>query len=427
MPSVHQCRDKISTFLATECAEGRVLGPFDPDWVPMVHTSRLGAVPKSTPGKYRLIVDLSYPEGHSVNDGIDENLCSLSYVSVEEAAQTVLRLGRGTLLAKVDIRNAYRNLSVHPDDRWLLGMYWKGQVFIDTVLPFGLRSAPKIFNSVADALEWVIRSAGVAEICHYLDDFLVAGAPGTPGCSEALAVLVGHMEWLGFPVADEKLEGPTTKLIFLGIEIDSESLVMRLPQEKLAALKGLISSWKDRRWCIRSELQSLAEKLQQACKVVQPGRSFLRRVFQLLKGTQHAHHHIRLNRSFRSDLAWWDLFLESWNGVSLLRPAKLAVPHHHLYSDASGGFGCGALWGTQWFQFKWPQSYAEVTIAPKELVPIVMACMIWGSCWQGKVVHLCCTCMTCNTHTPGHPSTADEAWYCAYILTCLCPQSINLG
>jgi len=156
----------------------------------------------------------------------------------------------------------------------------------------------------------------------------------------------------------------------------------------LAALKGLISSWKDRRWCIRSELQSLAGKLQQACKVVQPGRSFLRRVFQLLKGTQHAHHHIRLNRSFRSDLAWWDLFLESWNGVSLLRPAKLAVPHHHLYSDASGGFGCGALWGTQWFQFKWPQSYAEVTIAPKELVPIVMACMIWGSCWQGKVVHV---------------------------------------
>ena len=89
----------------------------------MIHTSRLGADPKSTPGKYRLIVDFLYCEGQSVNDGIDEGLCSLSYVSVEEAAQMVLRLGWGTLLAKVDIRNAYRNLSVHPDDGWLLGMY----------------------------------------------------------------------------------------------------------------------------------------------------------------------------------------------------------------------------------------------------------------------------------------------------------------
>ena len=121
----------------------------------MVQVNRMGAVPKSTPGKYRLIVDLSYPEGQSVNSRISEALCSLSYVSVEGAAQIMLRLGRGALLAKVDIRNAYRNIPVHPDDRWLLGLSWKGDIFIDTVLPFGLRSAPKIFNSVADALDRV--------------------------------------------------------------------------------------------------------------------------------------------------------------------------------------------------------------------------------------------------------------------------------
>ena len=127
----------------------------------MVQVNRMGAVPKSTPGRYRLIVDLSYPEGQSVNRRISEALGSLSYVSVEGAAQTVLHLGRGALLAKVDIRNAYRNIPVHSDDRWLLGLSWKGDIFIDTVLPFGLRSAPKIFNSVADALEWIVRSNGV--------------------------------------------------------------------------------------------------------------------------------------------------------------------------------------------------------------------------------------------------------------------------
>ena len=96
MPSASLCEGKIDEFLATECAAGRILGPFERELVPMVHVSRLGAVPKSTPGKYRLIVDLSHPENQSVNDGISESRCSLSYVSVEEAAQTVLELGRGT-------------------------------------------------------------------------------------------------------------------------------------------------------------------------------------------------------------------------------------------------------------------------------------------------------------------------------------------
>ena len=72
--------------------------------VPMVHVSRY---PKVHPSN----VDLFYPEGHGVNSGIAENLCSLSYVSMEEAARTVVRLGRGTL-SKVDIRNAYRKIPV---------------------------------------------------------------------------------------------------------------------------------------------------------------------------------------------------------------------------------------------------------------------------------------------------------------------------
>ena len=90
MPSACQCRREIDKFLGSECAVGRILGPFERSFVPMVHLSRLGAVPRSTLGKYRLIVDLSYPHGVSVNDGIVGSLCSLSYVSVESGAQTVL-------------------------------------------------------------------------------------------------------------------------------------------------------------------------------------------------------------------------------------------------------------------------------------------------------------------------------------------------
>jgi len=117
-------------------------------------------------------------------------------------------------------------------------------------------------------------------------------------------------------VAEEKVECPSSVITFLGIEIDSEAMILRLPEDKLRSLKALVKSWRERHWCQKVELQSLAGKLQHACKVVRPGRTFLRRVFELLRGTQCNHHHIRLNKGMRSDLAWWDTFLDSWNDVA---------------------------------------------------------------------------------------------------------------
>ena len=109
-------------------------------------------------------------------------------------------------------------------------------------------------------------------------------------------------------------------------------------------------------------------------------------MFEQLNGTHHNHHHIRLYMAIRSDLMWWDLFFDSWNGVSLLRPARLVHPDNDIYADALGSFDCGAMWEQWWFQFEWLQEYVEVPIAPKKFSPIVMACVVWGCAWQGKVV-----------------------------------------
>lgn len=84
-------------------------------------------------------------------------------------------MGVGTLMAKIDIKSAYRMIPVHPADRPLLGWKWEGQVFVDSALPFGLCSAPKIFTAVADVIEWCFRQAGVQYVDHYLDDYIVLG------------------------------------------------------------------------------------------------------------------------------------------------------------------------------------------------------------------------------------------------------------
>ena len=372
MPSALKHPEEVDKYLEKEVRLGRVVGPLQRQDYPGVHVSRFGVIEKPRqPGKYRLILDLSHPEGHSVNDGIEPELCTLRYTSVDEAAARICARGAGTLLSKFDVESAYRIVPVHPDDRPLLGMEWRDHLYIDAALPFGLRSAPKIFNALADAVQWILEQEGL-EVIHYLDDFLIIGSQDMAEGKQALRRALEKCRKLGIPIAALKTEGPSTVITFLGIELDTAAMTLRLPEEKLVRLQAEIARWKNRRACTKQELQSLTGQLQHACCVVRAGRTFLRRMFALLKGVKRSYHNVRLNTGFRSDLLWWATFLPSWNGVSMM--ARVSSPSHTLTSDASGNWGCGAYSSEgEWFQLKWPEAWSEVHITVKELLPIVIA------------------------------------------------------
>ena len=141
--------------------------------------------------------------------------------------------------------------------------------------------------------------------------------------------------------------------------------------------------------CTKRELLSLIGQLQHACRVVPPGRSFLRMI-TLSTTAKDLHHHIRLNAGFRSDLQWWSAFLADWNGRHMLACITKVNPFATLLSDASGNWGCGAVCGEQWFQIRWPKSWTSVHITAKELLPIVVASAVWGQQWQGKTIRVWC-------------------------------------
>ena len=241
----------VDTYLASETASRRVAGPFDLD-LPGVMINRFGAILKSgKPGKWRLIVDLSAPANFSINDGVSKADASMVYSSVADAARLLLSLGQGSEMAKIDIANAFRIIPIHPDDRHLLGMQWNGQIYIDQQLPFGLRSAPVLFNGYADALEWIMRNEGVQNLLHYLDDFLVLGPAGSGECQAALQSMLSLCDRLGIPLAHEKIEGPSTSLVFLGIMLDFTSVEVKPPEDKLARLLSELQAWSCRKSCSR--------------------------------------------------------------------------------------------------------------------------------------------------------------------------------
>ena len=106
--------------------------------------------------------------------------------------------------------------------------------------PVRVASVPAIFSAIAEALEWALRQRGVRCMLHYLDNFLLLGSPYSDECAQALATTLTTCSELGIPLALDKTEGPTTELTFLGVLLNSASLSVSLPQDKLQALRILI-------------------------------------------------------------------------------------------------------------------------------------------------------------------------------------------
>ena len=222
--------EEVSGFLSSELRAGRVYGPVGPELLPALHINRFGLVGSG------LCMYLSFPRGASVNDGIEPDVCSVHYTSVDAACRRVVALGRGTILAKFDVQGAFRTVPVHPEDRWLLGMKWYDEVNVDKVLPFALSSAPKVYNAVADALLWMLSRIDGIDGMNYLDDFLLFGKPDSSQFAAALRQDLARCMTLGVSMAPGKAEGPDTRLVFRGIKINMVSMSVCLPPPKLARL-----------------------------------------------------------------------------------------------------------------------------------------------------------------------------------------------
>ena len=112
----------ITEYLAKEVSLGRVFGPTSVPAVDSLQINRFGVIPKKD-GGCRLILDLSFPFGHSVNVGINKEEFTLTYSKVSEAIALIIKARRGALMGKVDVKSAHRIIPVHPLDRHLLGMF----------------------------------------------------------------------------------------------------------------------------------------------------------------------------------------------------------------------------------------------------------------------------------------------------------------
>ena len=218
----------------------------------------------------------------------------------------------------------------------------------------------------------------------YLDDFLIIGKSETE-CAQALLVLIQLLRKLGFAIHWGKVVDPTRKITFLGIELDSEDMCLRLPQDKLTIFREELQSFLTRKRATKRQLQSLAGRLSWAAGVVKGGRVFLRRIFNKISLLRHGCHRTILSSDIRQDIMWWSQFMETFNGKATVIDSK---PIDCAFTDACDD-GAGGSFGLDWFYFNWNQDWSEAKmfhINEKEVIAVVLAACRWAPLWRNKRV-----------------------------------------
>ena len=293
---------------------GRIAGPFADIPFPDFKCSPLSLREKSTPGKYRLLHNLSYPyDERAVNLNIPPEASHLQYASVLDAI-ALINLHGLKYLAKADIKEAYRLVPLSPDCYPLLGFRLKGQYFYDKCLPMGASSSCKIFESISSALQFILVNLfKVKFIVKMLDDFLFLGkSPGE--CKYGLDSFIRLCKMVGVPLAGEKTVLPSTCVTFLGVCIDTLGQSVYIPREKVASYAASSDILLGRVACTLWELKSMIGKPQFTCLVIPSGRPFLRRMHDATAGRTSPLSRVTLRPHIKEDLRLWSSFLRDFNG-----------------------------------------------------------------------------------------------------------------
>jgi hypothetical protein len=205
--------------------------------------SPLGLVGKSD-GGWRRIHHLSHPHGDSVNDWIPEPYGNIEYTKMEHIFTLVRQAGKGALLIKKDLKEAFRMIPVALANRWLLGFSWKGLYYHQNCLPFGLRTAPFLFNLVAEAFHWILTThLSWHLLAHYLDNFIHI-VPSTLQPEATITRINDEYNRLTTELSllrNTSKDASSTRVEVLGIEINSIKITAQLLLRKLKKAIRLVT------------------------------------------------------------------------------------------------------------------------------------------------------------------------------------------
>ena len=264
-------------------------------------------------------------------------------------------------MAKLNVKSAFRLCPIRP--RTVPhGMQWRGHFYFARVLPYGLCSAPFIFNGLAEAGRytriWLLQSRAKCQV-----EFWVAIFKGV--------LLIQCLRY----ACESSL--PTSGGLSMWITTWTTSSWQGLPQLRSISSTCHRHFWVDRSHCSKRDILSLIGTLSFTAKVIPAGRTFLRRMIDLSTTVLLLLATTTLDEGSCLDIKWWQALIIPRSGrIFFLFRIWTPAPDLDLYTNSSGSISFGAYCCRDWFNGRWLPELTERSIQFNELYPIVLSASI---------------------------------------------------
>ena len=368
-------KKEVGQYFEKSVQSKALIGPFKVSPIRDLSFSPLMTVPKES-SERRVIVDFSFPQGNSINDGIPKATyldfeAKFSLPSVSSMVDRLNVLGKGCLMYKRDLKGAFRQFCIDPADYRFTGLTWNKDIYIDTRLAMGLRSSAYCCQSATEIVAKIVNKK--AFVLVYLDDF--GGAEVASKASESFEYLGWSLAYFGLEEAIDKAVAPTVEMDWLGIRFNTEHWTMALKPGKLKELLDWLPKLLNYKRVKKALLQKILGNLVWASAVVRAGSVFFNRLLLLLRKLKRPNHSIHFSREAKKDVAWWLATLKKLNGECHI-PPSVWTPLASFHTDASLE-GFGMVWGSRAMAGLFPLELDDLDIGKKEMVTVMGAIKHW--------------------------------------------------
>jgi hypothetical protein len=363
-PDALQNGPQVTDVIATWIQKGLAFGPVEEEDVP-ADAKINGILTRQKPdGTVRIILNLSSPEGLSVNEGIDSDDFPASMSSTEAWIAVLNRAGRDCWFSKTDWADAYKHVTVRREDTVLQWFQWSGKYFKELCLIFGSASSAGIFDDVAKTvLDLVCQISGfpASMICQHLDDICGAAADKArlqrfDEAFSAGAVVTGVR--LAPKDNSDKAFGPSQQGVVFGVHYDTAAWCWSIPQIKMYRLLRAINKAID-----QPEIGEKDMKIINIKPLFPTGKFNVDKIMKALADSNFAAK-IQLSDKCKRQLHFWQLLITACQGHLSIPAPKLSSPAwaKQVFTDAAGGTleslgrGVGGVCGSAWFYYPWPKA-----------------------------------------------------------------------
>lgn len=385
--------EAVDQYLAKELQFHALVGPLEMlPWLGHIAISPMTTRPKKKSMSRRVLTDLSWPLGASVNDSIPRHeyygvTSKVTYPTVDCLCKRAVALktkhGDKALFGfKVDLNRAFCQIPTCPCDWSLLGTSWKGKIYFDKVAVMGSRTRPLACQRITNMIRHFLSNMGY-NVNNFVDDFM--GIKVSDKAWQAYHALKRLLRDLGVSEAEEKAVCRTQIIEFLGILFNLVFMTMEIPDDKVEDLHEVLQRWLTKGLTTRKQLEVLLGKLQFASTCVRSGRIFVARIIDELKGMEREGLY-PVSLQLRKDVVWWRKALDDRNRVSMMWLEDLGVEDPGMFTDSCLE-GMGAVLKEECIRASIPRAFrdrSDWSISHYEFLALIVAVQVWSEWVKGR-------------------------------------------